>query len=87
MQARFVILRVLLEAGEGLVGLEEVTGEDGKADARITLDRSKIHTVGKNAIHRFLCKLQARVYHSSQNLRGLICFVGRKNVKETNPGG
>uniref|UniRef100_G3QAW5 Dipeptidyl peptidase 3 n=1 Tax=Gasterosteus aculeatus aculeatus TaxID=481459 RepID=G3QAW5_GASAC len=58
MQARFVILRVLLEAGEGLVGLEEVTGEDGKADARITLDRSKIHTVGKSAIHRFLCKLQ-----------------------------
>lgn len=58
MQARFVILRVLLEAGEGLVGLEEVTGQDGKPDARITLDRSKISTVGKNAIHRFLCKLQ-----------------------------
>lgn len=58
MQARFVILRVLLEAGEGLVGLEEVTGKDGKPDARITLDRSKIHTVGKNAIHRFLQKLQ-----------------------------
>ncbi|KAM4620942.1 dipeptidyl peptidase 3 isoform 2-T2 [Polymixia lowei] len=58
MQARYVILRVLLEAGEGLVGLEEVTGQDGKPDARITLDRSKIHTVGKTAIHRFLCKLQ-----------------------------
>ncbi|XP_056140774.1 dipeptidyl peptidase 3 isoform X2 [Lampris incognitus] len=58
MQARFVILRVLLEAGEGLVGLEEVTGQDGRPDARITLDRSKIHTVGKDAIHRFLCKLQ-----------------------------
>lgn len=58
MQARFVILRVLLEAGEGLVGLEEVEGQDGKPDARITLDRSKISTVGKDAIHRFLCKLQ-----------------------------
>ncbi|KAM6970289.1 dipeptidyl peptidase 3 [Aplochiton taeniatus] len=58
MQARFVILRVLLEAGEGLVKLEEVTGPDGRPDARITLDRSKIHSVGKSAIQRFLCKLQ-----------------------------
>lgn len=68
MQARFVILRVLLEAGEGLVGLQEVTGEDGNPDARITLDRSKIHTVGKSAIHRFLCKLQ--VFKSTADVEG-----------------
>lgn len=64
MQARFVILRVLLEAGEDLVSLEEVTGHDGKPDARIRLDRSKIHTVGKSAIHRFLCKLQVCCHNS-----------------------
>uniref|UniRef100_A0A674MIS5 Dipeptidyl peptidase 3 n=1 Tax=Takifugu rubripes TaxID=31033 RepID=A0A674MIS5_TAKRU len=68
MQARFVILRVLIEAGEDLVSLEEVTGQDGKPDARIRLDRSKIHTVGKSAIHRFLCKLQ--VFKSTADVEG-----------------
>uniref|UniRef100_A0A803TMC1 Dipeptidyl peptidase 3 n=1 Tax=Anolis carolinensis TaxID=28377 RepID=A0A803TMC1_ANOCA len=58
MQARFVILRVLLEAGGGLVSLRHVTGEDGKPDAVVTLDRSKIAAVGKPALERFLRKLQ-----------------------------
>ncbi|XP_054907586.1 dipeptidyl peptidase 3 [Poeciliopsis prolifica] len=82
MQARFVILRVLLEAGEGLVGLEEVEGEDGKPDARITLDQSKISTVGKDAIHRFLCKLQ--VFKSTADVEGgRALYEGYSTVSDT----
>lgn len=68
MQARFVILRVLLEAGEGLVSLSETTGADGQPDVLITLDRSKIHAVGKNAIQKFLCRLQ--VHKSTADVEG-----------------
>uniref|UniRef100_A0A8C9B024 Dipeptidyl peptidase 3 n=1 Tax=Prolemur simus TaxID=1328070 RepID=A0A8C9B024_PROSS len=58
MQARFVILRVLLEAGEGLVTVTPTTGSDGRPDARVCLDRSKIRSVGRPALERFLRKLQ-----------------------------
>lgn len=63
MQARYVILRVLLEAGEGLVQLTSLTGSDGKPDVLITLDRTKIEAVGRPAIGNFLRKLQ--VYKST----------------------
>ncbi|XP_020823931.1 dipeptidyl peptidase 3 [Phascolarctos cinereus] len=58
MQARFVILRVLLEAGQGLVTVVPTTGSDGRPDARVRLDRHKIHSVGKPALERFLRRLQ-----------------------------
>ncbi|XP_063639189.1 dipeptidyl peptidase 3 isoform X3 [Pan troglodytes] len=60
MQARFVILRVLLEAGEGLITITPTTGSDGRPDARVRLDRSKIRSVGKPALERFLRRLQAQ---------------------------
>lgn len=66
MNARYVILRVLLEAGEGLVRIESRTGSDGKPDLEVLLDRSKVPTVGKAAIGRFLMKLQ--VYKSTGNV-------------------
>ncbi|KAJ8348299.1 hypothetical protein SKAU_G00268880 [Synaphobranchus kaupii] len=82
MQARFVILRVLLEAGEGLVTLQESTGADGRPDAIITLDRSKIHTVGKGAIQRFLCKLQ--VHKSTADVDGgRALYEGYSEVTST----
>jgi len=58
MNARFVILRVLLEAGHDLVKVKAITQDDGKEDIVITLDRSKIISVGKPAIGNFLKKLQ-----------------------------
>ena len=59
MQARYVILQVLLEE-DGLVKITEVTASDGKPDLLLQLDREKIATVGKTAIANFLQKLQVR---------------------------
>lgn len=62
MQARYVILRVLLEAGENLVQLTRTTGSDGKPDVLLSLDRTKIESVGRPAIGNFLRKLQVGHY-------------------------
>lgn len=61
-QARFVILNVLAEAGENFVSVKEVTGEDGKPDLLLSMDKNKVESVGKPAIGDFLKKLQ--VYKS-----------------------
>jgi dipeptidyl-peptidase-3 len=66
MNARYVILRVLIEAGEGLVQIIRKDGADGKPDIEVQLDRTKLHTVGRAAIGRFLLKLQ--VHKSTANL-------------------
>ena len=58
MQARYVILRLLLESGGDLVTVERVTGSDGKPDVLVKLDRSLVETHGKPVIQDFLVKLQ-----------------------------
>ncbi|KAJ7358877.1 bifunctional diacylglycerol diphosphate phosphatase/phosphatidate phosphatase [Desmophyllum pertusum] len=77
MQARYVILRVLLEAGENLVQLTSTTGSDGKADVLISLDRTKIESVGRPAIGKFLRKtagiqVNSRLQFRKSTVRSLL---------------
>merc|ERR1719180_213033 len=65
-QARFVIMQVMLEAGQDFLTIKECTGEDGKPDMLITMDRSKVATVGQPAIASFLQKLQ--VYKATADI-------------------
>jgi len=57
-RARYVILRVLLEHGDGVVDIKECTDAEGQPDLLMTVDKEKIHTTGKQAIGDFLRKLQ-----------------------------
>ncbi len=63
---RFVLLHVMLEAGDGFVTVKEVKGEDGRPDLLLSMDRKKLNGVGKPAIGEFLTKLQ--VYKSTGDL-------------------
>jgi len=57
-QARFVILQVMLEAGGGFLKVEKCVGKDGNPDLLITMDWSKLESVGAPAISKFLAMLQ-----------------------------
>jgi len=81
-RARFVILQVMLEAGNGFCKVEQITGDDGKPDLLLTMDRSKLDTVGGPAIAKFLEKLQ--VYKSTADIKSaLAMYDGYSQVKDT----
>jgi len=74
MNARYVILRVLLEAGQGLVDVRQKQGDDGKPDIELSMKRDLIKTVGKKAIGDFLLKLQ--VHKSLGDFAAGSCMYG-----------
>ncbi|NP_001086656.1 dipeptidyl-peptidase 3 L homeolog [Xenopus laevis] len=84
MQARFVILHVLLEAGQNFVTISQKMGADGRPDAQVTLDREKILSVGHPAIQRFLLRLQ--VYKSTAEVeRAREMYDGYSAVTDADP--
>ncbi|CAG2227518.1 DPP3 [Mytilus edulis] len=74
MNGRYVILRVMIEAGQGLIAITKTTGDDGKEDIHLKLDRTKILPVGKPAIGNFLRKLQ--VYKSTGDVEAATAMYG-----------
>jgi len=78
MTARFAIFSVLLEAGEGFLTLE---GDGKEVPTTVVLDRTKICSVGREAIGKFLVKIQT--YKSTGDVAGAkAMFDSYTNVGE-----
>jgi len=87
-QARFVILRVALEEGDGVVNVVETKGEDGLPDLLLTVDRSKVNTSGRKAIGSFLQKLQVyRAMGDSEAGRAMFEKYSEVHMEGTHPFG
>lgn len=91
MQARYVLLRVMLDAGEGFVtipGLDSVLAAgvegaakcvEGEGGVFVKMDRSKILSVGRPAIGKFLRQLQ--LYKSTANFaEGSAAYLNLSSV-------
>lgn len=67
MQARYCILQVLLEAGQGFVTIHRGDGDQSSGNGSfVNLNSEQIMTVGQTAIGTFLTKLQ--VYKSTGDI-------------------
>ncbi|KAJ1351826.1 hypothetical protein KIN20_007977 [Parelaphostrongylus tenuis] len=66
--ARYVLMKVCLEAGQDFVTITQCVGDDGNPDLIFKLDRTKIDSVGRRAVNSFLAKLQA--YKSTGDVKG-----------------
>lgn len=79
MQARYAILQVFLSAGSGFCELKHE--KDDLSDLKIHLDRTKIHSVGRDAVNQFLQKLN--VYKATADLKaGKEMYESITNVDE-----
>lgn len=77
MNARYVLLRVMLEAGNGLLSIER----DAEGRVIAHLDRSKIESVGRPAIGEFLKKLG--IYKATANAeQGVALYERLSSVDE-----
>ncbi|KRX04492.1 hypothetical protein PPERSA_06045 [Pseudocohnilembus persalinus] len=63
INGRWVILQVLLEAGNDFIVIEKTKDSNGKDTIKIKMDRDQCLTTGKEALKNFLLKLQ--VYKST----------------------
>ncbi|KAF8365301.1 dpt-1 [Pristionchus pacificus] len=66
--ARYVLTKVVLEAGQGFVTIAETKDSEGGDDLSFKLDKTKIDTVGMPAVKEFLKKLQG--YKSTADVKG-----------------
>ncbi|KAF8385486.1 hypothetical protein PRIPAC_74628 [Pristionchus pacificus] len=79
--ARFILLKVVQEAGQGCLTIEETTDSSGAPDLSVRLDAAKIDSVGMPAVREFVKKLQA--YKSTANVRAATALFEKYGVDAT----